>query len=131
MSLQASNSLEGSLAPLKQLEMYRIPELQEPIHELMLAITSYVSAQKMSKSKKKGGDDIDESREKFIDAMKALQDDLLPVRAHGIGILRDMVLSRDPLVSTEEGLDSVLDIFIRLVQDEDRYETVKCRYNLS
>ena len=97
----------------------------------MLAITSYVSAQKMSKSKKKGGDDIDESREKFIDAMKALQDDLLPVRAHGIGILRDMVLSRDPLVSTEEGLDSVLDIFIRLVQDEDRYETVKCRYDLS
>ncbi|KAI8141137.1 hypothetical protein BJV82DRAFT_620981 [Fennellomyces sp. T-0311] len=119
LSPRASQLLESSLGPLKRLESYRMQELQEPVHELTLAITSYVSAQKMTGVKKKDG--VDESRQKFIDAMKALQDDLLPVRAHGIGILRDMVLAKDPLVSSAEGLDSVLDIFIRLVQDEDSY----------
>ncbi|KAG1071981.1 hypothetical protein G6F42_025961 [Rhizopus arrhizus] len=53
--------------------------------------------------------------------MKSLQDDLLPIRAHGMGMLKEMALAKDPLVSSGEGLDQLLDIFVRLVQDEDSY----------
>ncbi|KAI9264163.1 hypothetical protein BDA99DRAFT_508593 [Phascolomyces articulosus] len=122
LSPRASQSLESSVAPLKQLESYRIQELHEPVHELMLAITSYLSAQKLSGKSKKNKEGKEEgSEQKFLEAMRALQDDLLPVRAHGIGILRDLVLAKDPLVSSGQALDNVLDIFVRLVQDEDSY----------
>ncbi|KAI7853572.1 hypothetical protein BDC45DRAFT_510575 [Circinella umbellata] len=124
LSSRSSQLLESSVGPLKQLESYRIQELQEPVHEIMLAITSYISAQKLSnksKDKKNNKNPDNGSEEKFLEAMRALQDDLLPVRAHGIGILRDLVLAKDPLISSGEALDNVLDIFIRLVQDEDSY----------
>ncbi|KAI9494679.1 hypothetical protein BDB00DRAFT_301422 [Zychaea mexicana] len=123
LSPRSSQLLESSIAPLKQLESYKIHELQEPVHEVLLAITSYISAQKMTgRSKKgKGTADQEESEQKFLDAMRALQDDLLPVRAHGIGILRDLVLAKDPLVSSGPALDNLLDIFVRLIQDEDSY----------
>ncbi|KAI9310356.1 hypothetical protein BX666DRAFT_1870111 [Dichotomocladium elegans] len=119
LDTRTSQLLGSTVGPLKQLESYRIAELEEPIHELLLMITSSLSMQKMGRGRKSGPEN--ESKEKYRDAMKALQDNLMPVRAHGMAILRDMVLARDPLVSTEDGLSNVLDIFVRLVQDEDSY----------
>lgn len=122
MSIQAVHILESVLVPLRRLESYRIEPLQEPLQEVMLAISSFLSARQLSgTSERKHHDRLQKSKDRYQEAMKALQDDLLPVRAHGISILRDMVLAKDPLVSSGEGLDSVLDIFVRLVQDEDRY----------
>lgn len=118
LDTKVNQLLESTIEPLKKLESYQIEELQAPVQELLLAITSLVSAQRMARSKRSDG--LDASKEKYREAMKALQDELLPVRAHGMAMLRDMVLARDPLVSSGEGLDNVLDIFIRLVQDEDR-----------
>ncbi|CDS13877.1 hypothetical protein LRAMOSA06051 [Lichtheimia ramosa] len=119
LDTKVNQLLESTIEPLKKLESYQIEELQAPVQELLLAITSLVSAQRMARSKRSDG--LDASKEKYREAMKALQDELLPVRAHGMAMLRDMVLARDPLVSSGEGLDNVLDIFIRLVQDEDSY----------
>lgn len=94
--------------------------MSESVQELLVAVTSFVSANQMSsKSKDKSAKTI-ASLDRYREAMKALQDDLLPVRAHGMAILRDMVLSKDPLVSSGEGLDNVLTIFVQLVQDDDR-----------
>ncbi|KAI7881468.1 hypothetical protein K492DRAFT_236650 [Lichtheimia hyalospora FSU 10163] len=119
LDTKVNQLLESTIEPLKKLESYQIEELQAPVQELLLAITSLISAQRMARSKRSDG--LDASKEKYREAMKALQDELLPVRAHGMAMLRDMVLARDPLVSSGEGLDNVLDIFIRLVQDEDSY----------
>lgn len=108
------------MEPLKILEKHPFELVQESVHEVLLAITTYLSAQRMTSNKHGKGNSLEESKEKYRTAMKSLQDDLMPIRAHGIGMLKEMVLAKDPLVSSGEGLDQVLDIFIRLVQDEDR-----------
>ncbi|PHZ07293.1 uncharacterized protein RHIMIDRAFT_209508 [Rhizopus microsporus ATCC 52813] len=91
----------------------------ESVNEFLLAITSYLSAQTISNRKQQPS--LEASKEKYREAMKSLQDDLLPIRAHGMGILKDMALAKDPLVSSGEGLSQLLDIFVRLIQDEDSY----------
>lgn len=125
MSDQAVQLLESSVEPLKKLEKHPLELVGEAVNEVLLAITSYLSAQKISSSSnpnhKSSSASIEVSKEKYRDAMKSLQDDLLPIRAHGMGMLKEMVLSKDPLVSSGEGLNEVLDIFVRLVQDEDSY----------
>ncbi|KAI8647476.1 armadillo-type protein [Parasitella parasitica] len=118
---QATQLLKASVEPLKQLEKYPFQLVQESVNEVLLAITSYLSAQKMSGVKQTPGTSLEASKEKYRDAMKSLQDDLLPIRAHGMGMLKEMALAKDPLVSSGEGLDQLLDIFVRLVQDEDSY----------
>lgn len=95
--------------------------LSETIQELLIAVTSFVSANQMSNKSKGKNAKTEASLDRYREAMKALQDDLLPVRAHGMTILRDMVLSKDALVSSGEGLDNVLTIFVQLIQDEDRW----------
>ncbi|KAI7907285.1 uncharacterized protein BX663DRAFT_495418 [Cokeromyces recurvatus] len=115
---QSVQLLKSSVEPLKKLEKYAF----EPVNELLLAITSYLSIQKMdgnSNNDKKSS--LEASKQKYREAMKSLQDDLLPIRAHGMGILKEMALAKDPLVSSGEGLNELLDLFIRLVQDEDSY----------
>jgi hypothetical protein len=37
-----------------------------------------------------------------------------------MGMLKEMILAKDPLVSSGAQLDGILDLFVRLVQDEDR-----------
>ncbi|KAI7886873.1 uncharacterized protein EV154DRAFT_573940 [Mucor mucedo] len=116
---QAVKLLQATIPPLKKLEQHPFELVSESVNEVLLAITSFLSSQRMSQSKHTPG--IEVSKEKYRDAMKSLQDDLLPIRAHGMGMLKEMVLAKDPLVSSAEGVDQVLDIFVRLVQDEDSY----------
>ncbi|KAF7724463.1 transmembrane and coiled-coil domains-containing protein 7 [Apophysomyces ossiformis] len=118
---QATQLFESVLGPLKQLESHPLEPVQESVHEIILAITSYLSSQRLSGKKDKAGSKEEASKARYRDAMKNLQDDLLPVRAHGIGILKEMVLEKDPLVSSGEGLNTVLDLLIHLVQDEDSF----------
>jgi hypothetical protein len=57
--------------------------------------------------------------ELFKEAIKELSDELLPIRVHGMSILRQMVLTRDPIA--EEHLDSIITIFVDLIQDSDSF----------
>ncbi|KAJ1985065.1 hypothetical protein H4R34_000242 [Dimargaris verticillata] len=78
------------------------------------------------------------SRDKYQQAMDALEDDILPIRAHGLAILRDMALAQDPFLTDSSGtdgsettarLDQVFDLFLQMVQQEDSYlylNGVKC-----
>lgn len=67
-----------------------------------------------------GNSNVAESLRKYQEAMDLLQDDLLPVRAHGLTILREMAMQKDPIVSDGKGLDTVLDLFVKAIQDDDR-----------
>ncbi|KAI8082954.1 uncharacterized protein BX664DRAFT_361234 [Halteromyces radiatus] len=113
--------LTSILGPMKRLEKYVSDIMQEQVHEVILAITTLLSAHDMAKSKSSGNEQLEQSKIKYRDAMKALQDELLPIRAHGMGMLKEMILSKDPLVSSGTQLDSILDLFIQLVQDEDSF----------
>jgi hypothetical protein len=60
-----------------------------------------------------------QSLELFREAIKELSDELLPIRAHGMSILRQLVLVRDDVAI--EHLESIITIFLDLVQDQDSF----------
>ncbi|KAH9483052.1 Transport and Golgi organization protein 6-like protein [Psilocybe cubensis] len=79
-----------------------------------------------SKSKKKPKGDGEDAQETYQKALKLLQDPILPVRAHGLLLLRQLV-SPDFAKDQEHQsvkkalLPSILSIFLQAVQDEDSY----------
>ncbi|KAI8335805.1 hypothetical protein BC941DRAFT_354970 [Chlamydoabsidia padenii] len=121
LDTQTVQLLGTILGPLKQLEKYAGDIMQDQIHEVILAVTTFLSAHNMKSGKSSGNDQLEQSKVKYRDAMKALQDELLPIRAHGMGMLKEMILAKDPLVSSGTQLDGILDLFVRLVQDEDSF----------
>ena len=65
---------------------------------------------------------LGKSRETYQEALKLLQDPILPIRAQGLAMLRSLVASRDALFSTDPALiPAVLDIFVQAVQDDDSF----------
>jgi hypothetical protein len=59
------------------------------------------------------------SLEVFRDAIKELSDELLPIRAHGMSVIRQLVLTKDSVA--EEHLESIITIYLDLIQDEDSF----------
>jgi len=59
-----------------------------------------------------------DSEEQFRQAMKDMADELLPVRAHGMTQLRNMILKRDEVAN--ENLDDIIKIFLNQIEDQDR-----------
>jgi Required for nuclear transport of RNA pol II C-terminus 1 len=62
----------------------------------------------------------------YQDALKLLQDPILPVRAHGLLMLRQLVVPTDRNNGVEHILDqslvpAILDIFMQSVQDDDSF----------
>jgi hypothetical protein len=76
-----------------------------------------------STSNGEGRDDpLRASRETYQEALKLLQDPILPVRAQGSSILRSLVDSKDALLKTDTALiPAILDIFVHAVQDDDSF----------
>ena len=67
-------------------------------------------------------DPLAASRATYQDALKLLQDPILPVRAQGLAHLRSLVATRDALLSTDPALiPAVLDIFVQAVEDDDSF----------
>ncbi|KAI8923301.1 hypothetical protein BC831DRAFT_471970 [Entophlyctis helioformis] len=60
-----------------------------------------------------------QSLQDFREALKELSDELLPVRARGMAILRRLVLAQDPIAV--EHLESIITIFLDMLDDEDTY----------
>ncbi|KAI9008100.1 armadillo-type protein [Gaertneriomyces semiglobifer] len=57
--------------------------------------------------------------ETFEEALKELQDDLLPVRAHGMHVLRTMIHERDQIL--ELHLQKVVSLFLEQICNEDSF----------
>ena len=79
------------------------------------------SSTSWSAPQKKGEEGPQEIYQK---ALKLLQDPILPVRAHGLLLLRQLVSSRprEPAPTTDAALvPAILSIFMQSVQDDDSY----------
>ncbi|KAI9595517.1 hypothetical protein BDF19DRAFT_413418 [Syncephalis fuscata] len=61
------------------------------------------------------------SREQYEEALRSLQDKVLPVRAYGMVTLRNMILAKDPLFDDPTLLENTLHLFISMVQDDDSF----------
>lgn len=67
-------------------------------------------------------DSLRASRGMYQEALKLLQDPILPVRAQGLSMLRSLVDSKDALLTTDAALvPAILDIFVHAVQDVDSF----------
>lgn len=62
------------------------------------------------------------SRAVYQEALKLLQDPLLPVRAQGLAQLRSLISTREDFLSTDPALlPAVLDILVQALEDEDSF----------
>ena len=85
-----------------------------------LASQSSLSNEANSHSKENPG--LASSRQTYQEALKLLQDPILPIRAQGLSLLRSLVSSKSQLFDTEPALvPAILDIFVQSVQDDDSF----------
>lgn len=118
---QAKQLLGALLPKLQILQNHPIPAIQESARELSLVIKSREAEENVSdRMAGSNNTNMQSSIDTYKQAMEALRDELMPVRAHGMGMLKNMILAKDPLVAEGKGLDEVLDIFVNMVQDDDR-----------
>ncbi|KAI8583639.1 hypothetical protein K450DRAFT_222092 [Umbelopsis ramanniana AG] len=119
---QAKQLLGALLPKLQVLQNHPIPAIQESARELSLVIKSREAEENVSdRMAGSNNANMQSSIDTYKQAMEALRDELMPVRAHGMGMLKNMVLAKDPLVAEGKGLDEVLDIFVNMVQDDDSF----------
>ena len=80
--------------------------------------------------KKRELDGMESSREKYQEALKLLQDPLLPVRAQGLHLLKSLIKPNDPSTATTSQnllktdpalLPAILDIFLNSLTEDDSF----------
>ncbi|KAH9853650.1 hypothetical protein C2E23DRAFT_113637 [Lenzites betulinus] len=101
-----------------------------------LASTSETAGRKMKKSPSSDG--AEDAQETYQNALKLLQDPLLPVRAHGLMLLRQLVLPHKDASGklAEPSVDralipGILSIFMQSIQDDDSYMFLNAVQGLS
>ncbi|KAK7205494.1 hypothetical protein BZA70DRAFT_295279 [Myxozyma melibiosi] len=57
------------------------------------------------------------SQQTYQTALTNLQDPLIPVRAHGLHLLRNLIVARDPVIN----VSSVLNVYMNTLNDEDSF----------
>ncbi|KAG0263286.1 hypothetical protein BG011_009015 [Mortierella polycephala] len=135
LSQQDSHLLGLTLVHLKRLADHPLIDIRRVAHDLQTLIpTRLNNASTAADAPKKTEMEIE--MEKYASALAALQDSLLPVRAHGLHILREMILAKSvvltkPLVTdggdgvggeeAERELNHALDIFVQHVQEPDSF----------
>lgn len=92
--------------------------------EARLVITARLASTSSDDLSKRRGGHIDETpNQAYQKALKLLQDPILPVRAHGLVLLRQLVSSRSgECASLDPALvPGILSVFLQSLQDEDSY----------
>ncbi|KAJ1871222.1 hypothetical protein LPJ55_004055 [Coemansia sp. RSA 990] len=60
-------------------------------------------------------------QERFSAAIHDIRDDLVPVKAHGMIELRNMVLAKSTVFESPDKLDAVISLFVELTHDSDSF----------
>ncbi|CAG8710072.1 7348_t:CDS:10 [Gigaspora margarita] len=104
------------------LQNHHSPSIRSLSRNLQLTISAREASSQTSNADK-SNEQIrrQEGYKKFQEAMEALQDDILPIKARGLVILKEMVLEKDIIMEEGENLNKVLDIFVNMVQDEESF----------
>ncbi|KAG0342020.1 transmembrane and coiled-coil domains-containing protein 7 [Podila horticola] len=121
LSQQDRHLLALTLVHMKQLSNHPLIEIRRVAHDLQTLIPTRLSDTSSGDKPKKTEMEIE--MDKYASALAALQDSLLPVRAHGLHILREMILSKSIVLTRADDreLDHALDIFVQHVQEPDSF----------
>lgn len=116
----ALRSIDRKLSKLVEAETDVTARLAKDA-QFILSLRS-ASARSASSGTENVSDTLQASRATYQEALKLLQDPILPVRAQGLSMLRSLVDSKDALLTTDKALvPAILDIFVHAVQDIDSY----------
>ncbi|KAG0308280.1 transmembrane and coiled-coil domains-containing protein 7 [Dissophora globulifera] len=129
LSQQDRHLLSLTLLHLKQLSDHPLIEIRRVAHDLQTLIPSRLTDNSTSgETNTAQKTEMEVEMEKYASALAALQDSLLPVRAHGLHILREMILAKSIVFmrstrdsGAERELDHALDIFVQHVQEPDSF----------
>ncbi|KAI0650280.1 hypothetical protein C8Q79DRAFT_1063233 [Trametes meyenii] len=147
--LEANPTLSARTAPvlndifelLEPMSKSREEDIRALAREARMVMTARLastsdSARRPTQEKSSGGGET--PQEIYQKALKLLQDPLLPVRAHGLMLLRQLVASRKDASGTlsEPPLDralvpGILSIFMQSIQDDDSYMFLNAVQGLS
>ncbi|EMD40865.1 hypothetical protein CERSUDRAFT_91616 [Gelatoporia subvermispora B] len=116
-------------------------EIIRPVaREARMVMTARLASTSMPQgtSKFKGTSDEESPQEIYQKALKLLQDPILPVRAHGLLLLRQLVSARrtksgvfeEPVIDRAL-IPAILSIFLQSVQDDDSYMFLNAVQGLS
>lgn len=107
------------------------PSIKTLARECRMVLTARLaSTSAAGASRVKRGDEEEDMHETYQKALKLLQDPILPVRAHGLLLLRQLVTPKRPSsTSPPQGkpqldpalMPSILSIFLQSIQDDDSY----------
>ncbi|CAG8437765.1 15274_t:CDS:10 [Acaulospora morrowiae] len=115
------NLVSNNLVPLQFHHKSSICSLSRG---LRLTISAREAASQSSSSSSQNSQESqrrEESLKRFQEAMDALQDEILPIKARGITMLKEMILEKDVVMDEGENLDRVFDLFIQMVQDDESF----------
>lgn len=134
LSARTTPALNDIFLLLEPLTKHPSESLRSLARETRMVLTARLastsSPSESSSPKKSGVSDDEDSKAVYQKALALLQDPLLPVRAHGLLLLRQLASSKSP--SPEDptkftpALDpalvpGVLSIFLQSIQDDDSY----------
>ncbi|OJT09025.1 hypothetical protein TRAPUB_50 [Trametes pubescens] len=133
------NDIFSLLEPISKAPEEELRSLAREARMVMtarLASTSEPTGRKQRKTST--SDDAEDPQETYQKALKLLQDQLLPVRAHGLMLLRQLVSARKDASGAlnEPSIDralipGILSIFMQSVQDDDSYMFLNAVQGLS
>ncbi|KZT60762.1 hypothetical protein CALCODRAFT_492023 [Calocera cornea HHB12733] len=136
-SIPILNSIYEHLEPLTN---HPSQAVAEAARDARLVLTARRAASMRATPAK--DDDVDQTRQKALEtyqeALRLVQDPILPVRAHGLTLLRQLISPPRNRPGTTEELSidpalvpGILDVFITAVQDDDSYVYMNAVQGLS
>ncbi|KAI0353496.1 hypothetical protein OH77DRAFT_1591208 [Trametes cingulata] len=133
------NDIFSLLEPLSKAPEEELRSLAREARMVMTARLASTSRGADAQSRKaSSSDDTESPQETYQKALKLLQDPLLPVRAHGLMLLRQLVSARKDSSGrfTEPAIDralipGILSIFMQSIQDDDSYMFLNAVQGLS
>ncbi|KAI1789539.1 hypothetical protein LXA43DRAFT_1075305 [Ganoderma leucocontextum] len=133
------NDIFSLLEPLSKASDGEIRPLAREARMVMTARLASTSNPSGGRASKASSGDAETPQETYQKALKLLQDPLLPVRAHGLMLLRQLVSARRALARStlsEPALDralvpGILSIFMQSIQDDDSYMFLNAVQGLS
>ncbi|KAK9450629.1 uncharacterized protein V1518DRAFT_411274 [Limtongia smithiae] len=103
--------LKSLVNPLQYMSTHAPPEIASSAATLSILLDNYEMPRTANNA------DLTESQQKYNNALANIQDELVPIRAHGLHILRSLILERDTTIK----VSAVLKIYLSTMNDEDSF----------
>ncbi|KAJ7228683.1 hypothetical protein GGX14DRAFT_345713 [Mycena pura] len=121
LSAKTSSELDEIFSLLEPLSLSGSPSIQPLAREARMVMTARLASTSSPKQNVREGDN---SREIYQKALKLLQDPILPVRGHGLLLLRQLVSpqpTQGAKITDPALMPAILSIFLQSAQVDDSY----------